>query len=187
MLKCLLMCAVLSLPIYGAALDLAKSKNSVEFLAVGQPSALRIRGKTNTEKVKDPLKGSLAITADTLMGTATFAMDALETGIELRDTHMKEKYLEVGKFPEAQLTITKLDLPKTHKGENLPFEGQLTLHGVKKAVSGMATVDKEGSTLKTKFEFKTKIEDYGIQIPSYMGIKIANEVTVTTSAEGNVQ
>lgn len=170
------------------ALDLAKSKNTVEFLAVGQPSALRIRGKANPELVKEsPLKGSLTITGNSLSGTAAFLLKALDTGIELRDTHMKDKYLEVEKYPNAELTITKLNFPESLKGENLPFEGQLLLHGVKKPVTGRATVEKSGTSLTTKFEFKTLISEYGIQIPSYMGIKIANEVTITALAEGNIQ
>lgn len=178
---------LLSAQVFGASLDLSKSKNSVEFLAVGQPSALRIRGKTNTDKVKEPMKGSLAITANTLIGTATYNLAALDTGIEMRDTHMKDKYLEVPKYPQAELTITKLNLPESHKGENLPFEGQLTLHGVKKPISGTANIEKTGSSLNTKFEYKILLANFGIEIPSYMGIKIANEVTVTTTAEGNVQ
>lgn len=178
------LCAVQGL---GAALDLGKAKNSIEFLAVGQPSALRVRGRANSEKVSQPLKGSLAITAHTLLGTATFALAALETGIELRDSHMKEKYLEVKKYPDAELTLTRLDLPESHKGENLPFEGTLSLHGVKKTVKGLASVDKTESNLSAKFEFKIKLDDFGIQIPSYMGIKIANEVTVNSASEGMVQ
>ncbi len=171
--------------LFGANLDLTKSKNKVEFLAVGQPSALRIRGKLNQDT--SPLSGNLTINENTLTGAIKCQLDAFETGIELRDKHTKEKYLETGKFPNAELTISKTSLPASGKGKDIPFIGELTLHGVKKPVKGALETSKDGQKIENIFEFKILINDFGIEPPSYMGIKIANEVTITAEVEGTIQ
>ena len=58
--------------------------------------------------------------------------------VELRTTHMREKYLEVEKFPEAKLVIKDLDIKS---GAKVPFKGNLTLHGVTKELTGEASVE----------------------------------------------
>ena len=63
-------------------------------------------------------------------------MHDVQTGIALRDRHMKEKYLEEGKFPKAQLHVerSRLTVPASGKQLNSEADGQLTLHGVTQKV-----------------------------------------------------
>src|ERR1700743_1526023 len=66
---------------------------TVTFLAVGKPSAIKING------TGEAAKGSLTLAADNkASGVLTFNLKSLNTGIDLRDKHMKEKYLQVDQF-----------------------------------------------------------------------------------------
>ena len=108
-------------------------------------------------------------------GALKLKLDSFQTGIGLRDRHMKEKYLEAGKFPEATLTLAKQTLPKNGSA---PFEGELELHGVKKKVSGTAELLDGGKAVKASFPVSLK--DYAITAPSFAGISVADQVNVET-------
>lgn len=56
---------------------------------------------------------------------------------------MKEKYLQVEKFPVASLKMSEMVLPlksesSSWKFENVPLKALLTLHGQTKPVEGLA-------------------------------------------------
>jgi polyisoprenoid-binding protein YceI len=175
--------------VLAAKLDLAKSKNEVEFLAIGNPSALKIHGEAKEEGGKAPVKGDLTFAGTDVTGKVTCLLDSFDTGIGMRNKHMKEKYLETGKFPEAQFTLTELKLPSAAtdvKAKDVPFKGNLTLHGVTKPVAGTATIERAKDKANTAFEFKIKASDFAIQSPSFMGITMADEVNVNVKFEGPV-
>jgi len=164
-------------------LDLEKSSGTVEFKAIGRPSALKINGKG------DKAKGALNIEGLNLTGTASFALDSLDTGIKLRNEHMKKKYLETDKYPEAKFTFTKVILPESLNAENasvdkLPFEGKLLLHGVEKPVSGLAKIERKGAEVSVAANFGLKISDYGIPAPGFAGITMAEDVDVQVQFSG---
>jgi len=73
--------------------NLAKHGDSnVTFTAIG-PAGLRIVGKTADLNVVD----------DGQHVSVTVPLAKLDTGISLRDTHMRDKYLEVGNVPERAI------------------------------------------------------------------------------------
>lgn len=158
--------------------DLEKATSgAVEFNAIGRPSMLKIRGKGGAPK------GSLAIEGTAATGALTFDLESLDTGLKLRNEHMKQKYLETSKYGKATLTLTKLSLPENFRAgntklEKLPFEGKLSLHGVEKPVSGLATVERNGEQVAVNADFGLKISDYGIATPGYAGITVAEDVNV---------
>jgi polyisoprenoid-binding protein YceI len=175
--------AFLAALLFSGSLALAESiealseSGSTEFLAVGRPSMLRIRGKGTGPK------GALELTNRQIQGRLEFDISSLSTGIEMRDTHMKEKYLEVAKFQKAVLTLRPLALSEMTSGE-LDFEGDLELHGVKKPVKGHVKYDMaKGGTVAIAAKFPLKITDYQINIPTYAGIKIADDVDVEVKSE----
>ena len=110
---------------------------------------------------------------------------SFSTGIEMRDHHMKEKYLEVEKFPTATLAIKKANIGDTASlPKDIDFEGELTLHGIAQPVKGKAHVEKkQGADFTFTANFPVKITDHKIDIPSYGGIKVADEVTVEVSSK----
>ena len=58
------------------------------------------------------------------------------------------------------------------------FTGMLTLHGVKKSVSGPVEVRKAGTGLRVKASFPVNLPDYNIPEPRYLGVGVKNTVHV---------
>jgi polyisoprenoid-binding protein YceI len=157
--------------------DLNKGTGSIEFNAIGRPSALRIHGKG------DKATGLFKVNGLTLLGTATFMLDSLDTGIKLRNKHMKKKYLETDQYPQAKFTFTKALLPETLKSGNgavkkTPFEGILFIHGVEKSISGIANIERKENEISVLAAFGLKVSDFNIAIPSFAGITMAENVDV---------
>jgi polyisoprenoid-binding protein YceI len=159
------------------ALNMEQSTGLVEFDAIGRPSALKIHGKGAAPK------GSLAIEAGKASGNLTFDLESLDTGISMRNEHMKKRYLETAKYKQATLAITDLLVPTElqsgdGKAEGVPFQGVLSLHGVQKPVSGVARLERAGDQFKINADFGVKTNDYGIPTPGFAGITMAEDVKV---------
>lgn len=154
-------------------IDCARGDSNVSFEAIGRPSMLTIRGKSDK-----PLHGALSVDGRKVSGTCSFDMETLTTGMSLRDDHMKHKYLESQKYPQASLTITKLNLSGALSGDKLPFEGELELHGEKKSVQGTATFTPQGGSEEVALHWELQLGDYGISQPKFSGITIGKTVTV---------
>ena len=94
--------------------------------------------------------------------------------------------LEIEKFPQAEFNLTKLVLENLSKKEfstkDVPFEGELNFHGVKKPVSGTVEARRNADKLALNFQFKVKMDDYGIAPPSFLGIKVHDEVEISVEA-----
>ena len=108
-------------------------------------------------------------------------LTALSTGMSLRDKHMKEKYLEVQKFPDAELVVNRADLKFPAAGETKKEEanGTLKLHGVNKGTKFKYTVTKDGEVYKVTGTLKVSMKDHDIPEPSYLGVKVKDEVDVS--------
>ena len=157
--------------------NLDQGSGNVEFNATGRPSALKIHGKGAAPK------GNLKVESGTATGTIAFDLNTLDTGIEMRNKHMKTKYLETEKFGQSSIQITKLSIPEALMKENgsvnqLPFQGILSLHGVQKPVTGMAKVARNGNQLNVTADFGLKISDFGIASPGFAGITMADDVQI---------
>lgn len=163
-------------------LGIVPNESSIEFKATGRPSMLKIRGKDARPT------GSLSIGAKKVTGKINVVMSDFTTGLATRDEHMKKKYLEVDKFPEALLDIENLD-PKpmlasdgSYKGK---FVGNLSLHGVKRAMEGPIQITWTKSKFTADSTFTLSLSDFKITVPSFAGITVANTVDVTVHAAGD--
>ena len=169
------------LTIQAAVLDPAKGKT--EFLAVGRPAALRINGKG------DGPTGQFTLKKDAqdflLSGEASVNLETFDTGIAMRDRHMKETYLETGKFKTATLSFKDARIPgdKIEKGGTVNVAATLALHGQQSAVEVEMTLAPGADQINTTAKFKVNLAAYGVDVPKYAGITVANEVTVTTQTE----
>lgn len=92
-------------------------------------------------------------------------LKTLTTGMQLRDTHMKDKYLEVSKFPDAELVMGE--------GENGKGKGTLKIRGVTKPIEGTYKVS--GKTVSAEFKFK--LSDYNITGVKHLGVGVKDEAT----------
>jgi polyisoprenoid-binding protein YceI len=150
---------------------------SVEFVATGWPSALKIHGKGTGPA------GTLTVTDHDVTGSVAVDLASLQTGISLRDRHLKEEYLQVDRYPQARLTLSHLDISRLPEGAAfaavaIPFEGTLLLHGVEKPVSGQAKVSRNDSRIAVSAQFSITLGDFGVGVPKYMGITVAEKVDV---------
>jgi polyisoprenoid-binding protein YceI len=129
-------------------------------------------------KTKD-LSGDLAVASDsqTVKGALTVDLQTLETGIGLRDRHLKDNYLEVGKgreFAEARLQDIRVD---RLEGKTA-FRGLLTLHGQQREVTGTAEIKPDRGGYRMEASFPVKVADFQIPEPTYLGVGVADEVIV---------
>lgn len=170
----ILSAASLSLAAAPMQLHIDPTKGKTEFVAVGKPAMLKIHGEGTGPS------GELSIEQGTLTGKLKVSLSNLNTGISMRDTHMKEKYLETSKYPDAELSLNKVPFPelKTGQHESVPFKGVLALHGVSRPVDGNAEIEARNDGYHVKSQFKLNLSDFKIEIPSYMGIKVADTVEV---------
>jgi polyisoprenoid-binding protein YceI len=168
-----------------APVHVALEKGSIEFVATGWPSALVIRGKGTQ------LTGDVVAEPDALSGELKFELDCLDTGIALRNRHMREEYLETGRHPYAifrptSLLAHKLPASASFAAQPTSFEGEMELHGVTRPVHGTARIRRDGETVGVEAHFDLRTTDFGIRTPSYMGITVAEQVQVTVRFEGHV-
>jgi polyisoprenoid-binding protein YceI len=115
-------------------------------------------------------------------GTLQVDLRTLQTGIDLRDQHLREKYLEVEHgegYGTALLTgihTHGLD-PQTATGRGT-FQGTLTVHGVAHDVSGSAVVRREGEAVKVDVAFPVSLDAHHVEAPRYLGVGVRDQVTV---------
>jgi len=120
---------------------------------------------------------AVASQAAPLKGELTVDLQTLETGIGLRDRHMKNNYLQVEKgeeFAEARLQdirVEKLEGKTT-------FKGVLTLHGERKEVVGTANLKPNGGGYHVDAEFMVRLSDFQIPDATYLGVGVKDEVQV---------
>jgi polyisoprenoid-binding protein YceI len=166
--------------------ELRNDGGRIEFFATGRPSALRIHGKG-----KGP-DGTITVAEGVVTGALAFDLDSLETGIGLRDRHMKETYLETSRYPRASLTLKQLDASRLPQASSfapvtVPFEGTLSLHGVERPVTGQAKVSRDGARISSTATFAINLGEFGIAVPSYLGITVAEKVEVKATFSALVE
>ena len=115
-------------------------------------------------------------------GSLVVDLRTLDTGIGLRNEHLRENYLEVGKGPGFDAaTLSEIDLdkfnPDAPEGKG-SFTGLLTVHGVTRSVTGAVDVRQAGASLRVKASFPVDLTAYSIRTPRYLGIGVKDIVQV---------
>jgi polyisoprenoid-binding protein YceI len=135
---------------------------------VGVVALVNLSPAGNFQAKTNSVTGSAKVTGDSVTATnIKVPMNSLKTGIELRDKHMKEKYIETAKFPDAEL------IEATGKGGK--GRGKLKFHGVEKEVTGTYKI--VGKEMEA--EFPIKLSEFGITGIKYMGVGVKDDVKVT--------
>lgn len=104
-------------------------------------------------------------------------LDALDTGIGLRNRHMKENYLETFRYPYAQFNgkIVKEEKESDTKSK-VTVEGEMFIHGVAKKMTVEGIIEKNKPVYKIQTEFTVKLSDYKIEVPSLMFMRISENI-----------
>lgn len=153
---------------------------TVRFEAVGRPKMLVING------TGEGVSSNLKISKSKISGEVSFRLDSLKTGIEERDRDMKDKYLEVKNFPLAKLVFSEFQMPagwslSNPKVVESSFRGKFFLHGVEREITGLYSI--EPGLQKSTAKFDIKLSDFKIQLPEYLGIKVADFVKVSVAID----
>jgi polyisoprenoid-binding protein YceI len=116
----------------------------------------------------------------TVGGSLRVKLDTLETGIGMRDRHMRENYLEVGKgdgYATAVLENIEID---NVEGKGT-FKGTLTVHGQTREVRGTSTLQRKDGGVAVQAEFPLKVSEFQIPKPSYLGVGVRDEIQIKVS------
>jgi polyisoprenoid-binding protein YceI len=126
-----------------------------------------------------------------LTGELSVDLSSLDTGIDLRNTHFRERYLEVGKGPGFDKAVLKnivLDRgPVSQVKGAVRFTASLTVHGVTKSVSGDATLQPSTAGVRVEATFPVHLPDFDIAKPRYLGVGVKDDVRVRVAFEAGRQ
>jgi len=104
-------------------------------------------------------------------------LNDLDTGIGLRNRHMRENYLETDQFPFAHFSGK---LTEVHQAADSSFEvrieGQMFIHGIRRdwETTVLVTIIYGGYRVQTAFD--VALPDFKIKIPKLMFLKISEIV-----------
>jgi polyisoprenoid-binding protein YceI len=104
-------------------------------------------------------------------------LNTLNTGISLRDKHMRENYLETKKFPFAEFTGKFETIPLLKPTfQNVHVKGYFKLHGITKEVRITGEIRQLSSgELELRADWIISLEDYQIEVPKLVFYELATE------------
>lgn len=112
-------------------------------------------------------------------------LNTIKTGIGLRDSHMRENYLETDQFPFAEFTGKLSVLPTLVMDSKTPVKakGKFKIHGIEREieVSGFLTLLSNGK-MELDASFEILLSDYEIPLPKLVFYELAEEQKVTIKA-----
>jgi len=182
----LLVVTVLSL-ILGPTLPSAQAavwrvKEGSEIVFISKASIESFDGKTRH------VRGHIACDLERLLGPVELAIEvdltSLDTGISLRNKHMRERHLETGKFPLAVFTAEEVIAASAAAlapgaTETVTVRGQFALHGVTHQREITARVSlAAGGVLTVAADFPVKLSDHDISRPTFLVLRLADEQQV---------
>lgn len=99
----------------------------------------------------------------------------IDTGIGLRNRHMRENYLETDKYPMAAFKGKLIRADQQQGGSyDVTVQGEMTIHGVTKPLTVKGTLTpSDGGDYRIKTRFELKLPDYNIPVPQMMFLKIS--------------
>jgi len=104
-------------------------------------------------------------------------LNSLDTGIGLRNRHMRENYLETEKYPLTYFQGKITDSRESGKDVyTVKAEGIIFIHGVKRNLEVQGTISGTDGEFRIHCEFAVKLSDFKIKIPSIMFYKINEEM-----------
>ncbi len=127
---------------------------------------------------------------------------SLDTGISMRNEHMRDRFLNVEKFPTATFKSVSVTGPNTvaaNKPVEISVTGDMTVHGVTKRITVPVRVvmipESEltkssrgaGDWIHATTEFAIKLSDYGIDVPQALVMKLSDSLSVKLDLFANAK
>jgi polyisoprenoid-binding protein YceI len=150
-----------------------KQTNSVKFVSKATMESF----EGNTEKIDGYIV--LQDAPNLYQAELYFEVDlnSVDTGIGLRNRHMREEYLYTDKYP---LTSFKGKITNVKKITDTQYDvtvtGEMDLHGVKKTRMINGTIDFTSKGININTEFIVKLTDHNIEVPSLMFMRINEDI-----------
>jgi polyisoprenoid-binding protein YceI len=121
-----------------------------------------------------------------LQGELTVDLATLDTGIGLRNSHMRDNYLEVGRgegFSRAVLDEIVLGGDVATVSGRTSFTATLMVHGAERPVRGDARISRSTGGVRVEASFPVVLADHGIAKPRYLGVGVREQVQVRVRFE----
>lgn len=144
----------------------------------------------------DKVTGSMIFDPAKKTGSGKITVDvaSIDTGIDLRDEHMRgEMWLNTAKFASIIFETTGV---RHISGDLYAVSGKFTMKGVTKTITTRATVKHlkqseatqkagfKGDVLQVKTSFNVKLGDFGVKIPAPAQGKVNENVTISVVLYG---
>jgi len=140
------------------------------------PNLVEIVGKSNTvSAILDLATGQFA---------TSVIIKSIRFKVPLMEEHFNENYMESSKFANSTFKgkIAGFDAKKLIATKiAYDVEGDLTIHGVTKKVKTKIYLTSNGSKVGATGNFLVHAQDYGIEIPSLVKEKFAEQINVSFS------
>jgi len=177
---------LLAVALLAAAPLLAESKTYT--IAAGAPNLVVFEVQDNV----DPFDGRTSkvtgsITADPTAPSqasveVSIDLASLDTGNNLRNQHLRERYLHTPKFPNATFKSVSVTAPATiavSQPADIRITGDFSLHGVTKrlTIPVRVTLLADGR-IHAIANFDVRLPDFGIDVPSNVFVTVDNAVRV---------
>lgn len=150
--------------------ELRKTGNANTTFTAKGPAGLSIVGKTPDLSVTER-NGTIEIAVQ---------LARLDTGLSLRNKHMREKYLEVQKYPAAQLRLERsaLKVPIAGQVSGGSAQATITIRGRTKPVTVKYSAKNEAGTYVIDGTMRVNIKEFGIDVPSYLGVTVKPDIDI---------
>ncbi len=135
------------------------------------------------------IEGSFSFDPDNpnsnVSGVLRVDLRTLETGIDTRDGHMRDRHLHTEKFPFAYFELTGvlgLEPLKANVTDSGEVQGWFYIHGVKRQLSApievVATTGQGSEKVSIHTRFQINLDEYDIPRPKALFLKLAETIEV---------
>jgi polyisoprenoid-binding protein YceI len=151
--------------------------------------ALEVSGKSNALQARVQIRrGAGGVTLERI--EAWMPVSTLLTGMALRDEHMRKRIFTTaaGELPDLRFEGGEVACPGVEPGREATCKvsGTLAIRGVSRGFTVPFKIRQagNGSAFRASGEGLVKLSDYGIEQPSQLGVKTANEVKLRFELNG---
>ncbi len=131
----------------------------------------------------------------------TVDLASLDSGVPLRDRHMRDRYLQTSRYPKAVFTLRRVVSPvplvvTPDRPTPVRLEGTLQIHGIERPLAAEATVTRLTretiggrsfllEAVRAHAEFSVRLRDFGIATPRFLFFRMSQtqKVVVDLYAE----
>jgi polyisoprenoid-binding protein YceI len=177
-MKKLILILAFALPVVGAVAQKLTTRDANIYF---NPN----KNQSNKEYSALSKEGTAVLNAPTAEVAFLVPMKTFHFNNALLEEHFNENYLHTNKFPNGTYKgkLTGFDPSMLTKDGEYKFssEGEVALHGVKKAFKAPVTLTVQGKTATFKCAFQVKAEDYNIEIPDLVKPKLMESTPLTAT------